>query len=94
MCFFTPWIRDSNPAGLAMENPPNKTQKKPPKKNHLKGGFLVLLGFLKLTSVFGAKVTIFLVKCFWKSLIWVVINVKHKYYFQYIIKCSEPNLML
>jgi hypothetical protein len=50
------------------KNPPNKTQKKPPKKTHLKAGFFwVLLGFLKLMSIFGAKVTIFLVKCLWKS---------------------------
>jgi hypothetical protein len=31
--------------GLAIKNPPNKTQKKPPKKTHLKVFFLGFIGF-------------------------------------------------
>jgi hypothetical protein len=68
---FLPFI-----SGLAIKNPPNKTQKNPPNKTHLKAGFFGFYWvFLKLTSVFVAKVIIFLVKCLWKSLIWVVINI-------------------
>jgi hypothetical protein len=55
-------------AGLAIKNPPNKTQKTPALKNHLKAVFLgFIVFFLKLTSIFGAKVTIFLIKCLCKS---------------------------
>jgi hypothetical protein len=48
--------------GLAIKNPPKKTQKTA-LKPHLNAGVLGFIGFFKLTSVFGAKVTIFLVKC-------------------------------
>jgi hypothetical protein len=36
------------------------------------------MGFLKLISIFGAKVTIFLIKCHWKSFNFVVIKPQKK----------------
>jgi hypothetical protein len=51
---FTPIVLLS---GLAIKNPPKKTRL----------FYWVLLFFLKLTSIFCAKVTIFLIKCLWKS---------------------------
>jgi hypothetical protein len=62
----TAWNRNNknkNPCkpGLAIKNPPNETQKNPPKNPHLKAVFFgFYCFFLKLTSVFGANVTIFL----------------------------------
>jgi hypothetical protein len=52
--------------GLAIKNLPNKTQKTR-LKTHLKAGFLGFYWvFLKLMSIL-VQVTIFLVKCLWKS---------------------------
>jgi hypothetical protein len=40
---------------LAIKNPPNKTQKKPPKKTHLKAGFLGFIGGFKTDVYFWCK---------------------------------------
>jgi hypothetical protein len=58
-------------SGLAIKNPPKKPHPIKPQKTPLKpppqsGFFLGFIGFFK--TVFGAKVTIFLVKCLRKSL--------------------------
>jgi hypothetical protein len=42
-------------SGLAIKNPPNKTQKKTPKKTPHQSGFLVLLGFFKTDICFWCK---------------------------------------
>jgi hypothetical protein len=49
---------DFNP-GLAIKNPPNKTQKNPPKKTNKSTLKRVLLGFFELTKTFGTKIAIF-----------------------------------
>jgi hypothetical protein len=50
-------------AGLAIKNPANKTQKTPKKTTSKQEFLCFIVLFLKRTSDFGAKVTIFLVKC-------------------------------
>jgi hypothetical protein len=58
-----------------------------PKKNHI-NAFLGFIGFFKLTSIFCANVTIISCEIYVSELvlIWILINMKHKYYIMIKLK--------